>query len=157
MYAIPPFLSGLSNLCRYRSGYSYKDDRQSHILAIKMKHENFEHLLSLSSVVKGKCALTAEERKKPVRVQWDPERSSRIGRLEYRSIQIGISGELAQTWTAEWIESIEDVTDTARELMRVLKEETDVGVEELVKRGLMPVEREYKVSEELRQALEMDE
>jgi Domain of unknown function (DUF4291) len=119
-----------------------------------MNHKNFQHLLSMASVTNG-GPLAHEARKKPVRVQWDPERSPRIGRLEYRSIQIGISGELAKKWVEEWIESIEDVTDTAKELMRVVKEEKGVGIEELVKRGLMPAEREYEVPEELRRVLEM--
>lgn len=144
------------NLYRYRSGYSTKDARQSHILAIKMNHKNFQHLLSMASVASG-GPLTDEARKKPVRVQWDPERSPRIERLEYRSIQIGISGELAKKWIEEWIESIEDVTDTAKELMRVVEEEKGVGIEALVKRGLMPTEREYEVPEELRRVLEMGE
>jgi hypothetical protein len=121
-----------------------------------MNHKNFQHLLSMASVANG-GPVTDEARKKPVRVQWDPERSPWIERLEYRSIQIGISGELAEKWVEEWIESIEDVTDSAKELMRVVEEEKDVGVDELVKRGLMPGERKYEVPEELRRVLEMGE
>jgi len=53
----------------YSSGYSLKDPRQSHILALKMTHENFKKLLSNAVVTHGQT-LTAEERQKPVRVQW---------------------------------------------------------------------------------------
>ncbi|RDL33322.1 uncharacterized protein BP5553_08761 [Venustampulla echinocandica] len=53
----------------YRSGYSTKDPRQSHILALKMTHEIFQELLSQAAVCHG-SALTDEEKAKPVRVQW---------------------------------------------------------------------------------------
>jgi hypothetical protein len=62
-------------------------------------------------------------------------------------------------WAEEWIEGIEDVTERAREMKRVLDgdERKEVGVEELVARGFMPVERVYEVGEELRGVLRMDE
>lgn len=137
---------------RYRSGYSYKDSRQEHILAIKMTHENFKQLLSIASVTP---ALSPTESKKPVRVQWDPERTPQIGILPYRSIQIGISRAVTEKWVREWIISIEDVTERARELKRAI----EVGVsnkEELMERGLMPLEREYVLEQPLRDILGMD-
>ena len=97
-----------------------------------------------------------EGKKKEVRVQWDPERDCRLGVLPYRSIQIGISGEVGRRWVEEWIEGIEDVTQRARELKRVVDEEEDVSFEELVSKGLIPVEKDYPVSAELRKVLEMD-
>ena len=121
-----------------------------------MKHENFRYLLSLSSVAKGRSRLTSEEKSRPVRVQWDPERSPRSGRLENRSIQIGISRSLAEKWAEELIESIDDVTDVAKELMQVLFEEKNIGLNELADRGLIPVEREYGLPDELRHVLDMD-
>ncbi len=152
------FRLSYTHLNRYRAGYSYKDPGQARILAIKMKHEHFQHLLSQAAVTEGqKGGLTVEERAKGVRVQWDPERSPRIGMLDYRSIQIGISGKVSNTWANEWVVGIEDVTEKARELERVVDEDNDIGVDELVKRGLMPVEREYEISEELRMLLQMDE
>jgi hypothetical protein len=45
----------------------------------------------MSSVVcRGGTPFTADEKAFPVRVQWDPERSPRLGMLGYRSIQIGV-------------------------------------------------------------------
>lgn len=84
-----------------------------------------------------------EERAKGVRVQWDPERSPRLGVLPWRSIQIGISGAVGKVWAEEWIVGIEDVTDRARRLKEVVEKEKGVGLEELVERGLMPDERVY--------------
>ena len=103
----------------------------------------------------GPGPLTKEEREKKVRVQWDPERNSRLGVLPYRSIQIGIQGDLGRKWTEEWIWGIEDVTGTAREMKRVLDENPLVDDEELRRRGLMPDESVYNVNDELRQLLRM--
>jgi hypothetical protein len=91
-----------------------------------------------------------------VRVQWDPERSPKIGKLDYRSIQMGIPNALIKQWIDEWIVSIEDVTEQARELMRVLNEDKEISREELVERGLLPEERVYEISDELKKVLWMD-
>ncbi len=88
-----------------------------------------------------------------VKVQWDPERTVRLEKLEHRSIQIGIPAALSPEWTEKWIVGIEDVTDRARELRRVLDEEPGVSEEELVKRGLVPVERPFEISEDLQKQL----
>lgn len=102
--------------------------------------------------------MTAEEREKPVRVQWDPERTARIEELPYRSIQIGIAGEVRKKWVEEWIEGIEDVTDMARELKKAIEWEELNGLseEELVSKGLVPQEGPYEVDEQVRRILEMD-
>ncbi|KAI4183823.1 MAG: hypothetical protein LQ348_004623, partial [Seirophora lacunosa] len=143
----------------YRSGYSFKDPNQAHILAIRMTHGNFRNLLCLASVTgsHGKV-MTAEEKAKPVRVQWDPERSVRMEELPYRSIQIGVSGEMGRKWVEEWIVEIEDVTGMARELKKAVDRGQLDGVssEALVLKGLMPEEGPYEVDEELRRILGMD-
>ncbi|CAL8574318.1 hypothetical protein XPA_000282 [Xanthoria parietina] len=142
----------------YRSGYSFKDPGQERILAIKMTHANFRQLLLQASVTgHGGEPMTAEDRAKPVRVQWDPERSIRLAMLPYRSIQIGVSGEVGVTWVEEWIDGIEDVTGMARGLKKVLDEEAEVGEGELISRGLMPRETVYELDEGLRTILRMDE
>ncbi len=89
-------------------------------------------------------------------MQWDPERTPRMGVLPYRSIQIGIGRRLSQKWAEEWIESIEDVTSMA-ELLRVEVEKRELQtVEEFVAKGCMPVERVYELPDELREHLRMD-
>lgn len=117
-----------------------------------MSHAHFTHLLSLALVPHGrKPPLTpAEKSQYPVRVQWDPERSPTLEVLPYRSIQIGISGAISEIWAREWVQRIEDVTARARELKRVLDQEVGagLGVEELVRRGLVPREVVYEVEEE---------
>jgi hypothetical protein len=157
----------------YRAGYSYKDLRQSRILAITMTHEAFTGLLrkavlshgpgpeihNASTEIdpndSGKKA-KSEGREKPVRVrvQWDPERTVRLEKLGYRSIQIGVPGPLVPEWV-KGITNIEDVTDQARELKRLLDEDSKIGLEDLVNRGLVPLERAFEVDDELQQILGM--
>jgi hypothetical protein len=145
----------------YRAGYSYKDSRQTHILALKLKHETFKDLLRKAVLSHGPDVKQAKEEGKDkgvsVRVQWDPERNVRMGKLEYRSIQIGIPGAFVKELVDGTVE-IEDVTERARELKSVLDEEGDTKVEqeELVRRGLVPIEREFVLDEELRKILRMD-
>lgn len=122
----------------YRCGYSYKDNGQERVLAIKMRHEHFNALLDHAVLAHRK-----HKRGGTVIVQWDPERSPRIGRLEYRSIQIGIPGVDAVNWRNEWIAGIEDVTAKARALKSRLDNDTRVSTEELIAEGLLPVERIY--------------
>lgn len=149
----------------YRSGYSYKDAGQSRILALKMRKQDFFGLLEqavLSThpsphahVDKESTNKTAHEKPTDVRVQWDPERNAKLEVLPYRSIQIGIPGTLSTKWADEWIVSIEDVTERAKELKKALEEQPDVSTDELVKRGLVPEEKPLDVPEEVLTRLEM--
>lgn len=138
----------------YRSGYSLKDDRQARILALRMKHEHFRELLSHTVVCAGET-LTAEEKKRDVRVQWDPERGPRLEVLPYRSIQIGIVGDVKHKWVNEWIVDIEDVTEMALKMKAAVEGVENVAVSELVEKGLMPVETIYEVDEEMSEILKM--
>ncbi|OLN88280.1 hypothetical protein CCHL11_00263 [Colletotrichum chlorophyti] len=137
----------------YRSGYSYKDPGQERILAIKMTHEGFINLLRKGVLSHGRASGGGDQ----VRIQWDPERSVRLERLQHRSIQIGIPAGTCESWVEEGIVGIEDVTARARELKRVLDERPDVGDRELADAGLMPVEREFAVPEEVAEILEMSD
>ncbi|KAK8044256.1 hypothetical protein PG993_004280 [Apiospora rasikravindrae] len=138
----------------YRAGYSYKDPNQARILALRMRRGHFLELLR-----RGGEAKSAEE----VRIQWDPERSARLEKLEYRSIQVGVPAALQARWVGEWIESIEDVTEKARELKRVLDEEgggPDVATitdAQLVENGLLPKETEFVIPQDLQEVLGMTE
>ncbi|KAI9890606.1 MAG: hypothetical protein M1814_003804 [Vezdaea aestivalis] len=140
----------------YRAGYSFKDPNQACILAIKMKHAHFHEMLSEAVVLGGGHSLTDEERKMGVRIQWDPERSPRIGQLQYRSIQIGITGALNKKWVDNWIYGIEDMTDKAIRLYKAVEGDEGMSWAKVIESGLMPVEREYIVSVELQKQLKMD-
>lgn len=166
----------------YRSGYARKDMNQARILALKMRRADFNALLAGAALTmepggpegrRGGAAIAAKdakvagdekgsepttrEKSKVVKVQWDPERTPRLEKLGYRSLQVGIPGALTATWIQRWIVGIEDVTDKARALERELIENPDVTDEELVEKGLVPVEREYLVPEEVGRVIGMGE
>jgi hypothetical protein len=140
----------------YRSGYSYKDANQARILALTMRLEDFWWLLRRARVTdEGGFKKGGEE----VRVQWDPERGVRLGRMEgTRSVQIGVPRDLSRRWVEEMVVRIEDVTERAREMKRVLDEDADrkVGRDKLVEMGLVPVEEVVDVPEDVRARLGMD-
>lgn len=170
----------------YRAGYSYKDDNQARILALRMRRRDFWALLRMAELtthvqhgaagavhqteqqdtreeVKGAKTTEAREggtedrpKSNKVKVQWDPERDARLEKLSYRSIQIGIPAAVAGQWIKNWIVDITDVTDTARALKRALDDEPGVSGKELVARGLCPVEEVVVVPQDLRVLLQMD-
>lgn len=135
---------------RYRSGYATKDKNQSHILALRMKHEHFIKLLEHAVVASAPHA-----KGESVIIQWDPERGPRLEKLDYRSIQIGIPGAVREQWIREWISEIEDVTERAEEMKRVLDQEGNVDGGQLLARGLVPEERIYEVPEHVQERIGM--
>src|SRR5205085_8080838 len=97
----------------YRSGWASKPN-QERILAIHLTREGWEQALKWSGKREdGKC----------VRVQWDPERGMRFEALEYRSIQVGLSGRAVEEGLfGGWIVKIEDVTGLARRIGELVAE-----------------------------------
>ena len=145
----------------YRAGYSFKDPRQERILALKMKRQHFVALLergvlSTHKPSAGEAQDTSRDKTTEVRIQWDPERTPKLDVLPYRSIQIGVPGSLSTTWATEWIDSIQDVTETARRLKEPIDQRPDISTDELVQLGLVPDERPLPVSDELAAILRMD-
>lgn len=141
----------------YRSGYSYKDVNQANILAIKLTRDFF-HKMLMASVESG--SNEAKRDGKQIRVQWDPERNVRIGLSSndnsgrsVRSIQIGIPAGFKDEWVSSGIVEIEDVTERARELKRVLDTESDILEEELRKKALLPIENLYNLPQEVAKIL----
>jgi hypothetical protein len=139
----------------YRAGYSFKDAGQARILALKMKHEHFRELLSKAQLAHSKSG--GEASKEVVTIQWDPERDFKLEKLSYRSIQIGIPAEISKVWVQDWIVSIEDVTEKARDLKKAIEQSGDIKASDLVTRKLLPLERVYDVSTEFKQVLAMSE
>jgi hypothetical protein len=149
----------------YRSGYSYKDSGQECILALTMARSTFLALLHQSIVSSHETDTTntvlktkKEGRTTPahVRVQWDPERTIRLDKLPYRSIQIGIPGNMVSK-LVEGTVKIENVTGRARALKKMLDEHEDVSAEELMVARLVLQENAFEIDEELRNILHMNE
>ncbi|KJZ79243.1 hypothetical protein HIM_01394 [Hirsutella minnesotensis 3608] len=121
----------------YRSGYSYKDAGQRRILALRMRRAHFVALLEQASL----SSRPDRDGDRPVRVQWDPERTVRLERA---------------TWASEWIEAIDDVTDRARALKQILDERPDVTLQELVALGLVPPEHPFPLPDAVAAPLGMN-
>jgi hypothetical protein len=126
----------------YRCGWATKPD-QERVLAITITRAGFEWALEHACLADYHPEIYGtyeawQERKRtsPVRVQWDPERSLTLERLDHRAIQIGLGGESVDRYVDEWIEGIEDVTPLAREIAGLL----DAGERDAARQRL-PVER----------------
>ncbi|RFM25560.1 DUF4291 domain-containing protein [Deminuibacter soli] len=110
----------------YRSGWATKEN-QEHILAIKIKRAGFEWALANAclSHFDSKLYSSYEEWKNllsrlPVRVQWDPERDLKFNSLNYRTIQIGLSGIAVDLYITNWITEITDISDLCIKTKQVL-------------------------------------
>ena len=100
-------------------------------MAIHLTRQGWEQALNGSGRREdGKC----------VRVQWDPERGMNFEPLDYRSIQVGLSGEAVEEGLlGGWIVKIEDYTERAKRVGELVGEG---NVEEA--KGLLPLERVYE-------------
>ena len=106
----------------YRCGWATKPG-QERVLAVTITRAGFAWALEHACLADYHPEIYGtheawQERKRtsPVRVQWDPERSLALERLDHRAIQVGLGGESVDRYVDEWIEGIEDVTPLAREI-----------------------------------------
>lgn len=106
----------------YRCGWGQKEG-QEHILAIKIKRDGWEWALKNSclshfdsSVHESHEAWRESVKNSPVRIQWDPERDIHLEKLDYRAIQVGLSGEAVPLYVNEWITEITDITELCKKI-----------------------------------------
>ncbi|KUL34706.1 hypothetical protein ADL22_29890 [Streptomyces sp. NRRL F-4489] len=133
----------------YRCGWATKPDQET-VLAVEITRAGFDEALRracLSHYVPGlhpdRGAWQRALRRSPARVQWDPERDLRLRPLPYRSLQLGLSGELVAAYADEWTVGIREVTALAREIHALVR-----AGEEDAARALLPDERPYPAPEE---------
>lgn len=138
----------------YRCGWAAKEG-QENVLAIDIKREGFDEILSkvVLSTFKPELYGTEKEWKaamarSPVRCQWDPERDIYANRLERRSIQLGIQGEMVHNYVKKWIVRITDISPQVKEWREQIKAGS-------FKHEVLPEERLYPVSEETQRTLGM--
>ena len=130
----------------YRSGWATKQ-RQERVLAIRITHEGLAWALANAALshydpaVHPDRTTWAASLRRPVRVQWDPERSVTLRPLAYRSLQVGLSGEAVNRYADEWITGIEDVTGLAHRIHDLVRTGTDDARAEA--QSLLPPERPY--------------
>ena len=135
----------------YRSGYGFKEGQEV-ILRIKITHAGWLEALSGAVLslydrrVHGEKAFFEKALKvSQCRVQWDPDRTLALERMERRAIQVGLRGTLVERYAREWILSIEDVTDLAHAVKAAVSGEADMPP--------VPQERVYQVPDDIRQRL----
>jgi hypothetical protein len=131
------------NWMMYRCGWGTKVD-QERVLAVQVSREGFAWALEhacLSSAKKAdvpEADWPAHKARHPVRIQWDPERDVALNQLEYRSIQMGLTGEAVHRYVDDWVVSIRDVTALAKQVYeRVNRGELSEA------RSLLPHEAPY--------------
>ncbi len=126
----------------YRCGWAHKEG-QEHVLAIKIKREGLRWALDNSclSHFNSEIHNSREEweeklKQSPVRIQWDPERDIHLEKLNYRSIQIGLSGEAVNKYVNEWIISITDITPLCKKIHSLVSENIQEAIDHLPKEKL---------------------
>jgi Domain of unknown function (DUF4291) len=120
-----------------RSGWGQKSG-QDVTLGVRMTRAGWEEALGQAVLTERGASGAA------VLVQWDPERSLRGGKLEHRSIQVGLSRHLIRTYAEEWTVSIADhspLVARLRELRRAREWERAAR--------LLPPEKPYPLGDEL--------
>jgi hypothetical protein len=133
-----------------RSNWGEKSN-QDFILGIKIKKECWEKALSLGVLTHPDENIYAnglewenEFNKATVHIQWDPERTLRGGKLEERTIQVGISRFLIDEFNNEWITEIIDLTPLTKKINQLRK----IGKYKEAAR-LLPNERHYPIDSEI--------
>lgn len=148
---VPPFKFGRMTWIKpsflwimYRSGWGTKKG-QERILAIDISRNGFKWCLDHACLSQFDASVHTSESEwqhardtSPVRVQFDPERSIRLERLNYRSIQVGLVGIAVEKYVNEWTSQIRDVTSLAYEMHRLV-----LAREENVAERLRPQEIPY--------------
>lgn len=135
----------------YRAGWAAKEG-QEHILAIKIKREGFEWALANCCLSHFDDSLFSSHeewknklRNSSVRLQWDPEKDIHLQNLNYRSIQIGLTGFVVQYYVNDWIVAIDDITPLCKQIHALV---LDGKIEEA--KNLLPLENNYPLSDELK-------
>lgn len=137
----------------YRSGWATKVG-QERILAIDIYRDKFDFILENAvSSNKGKLQLSENEWKTKIklsniRYQWDPERDLFGNPLNYRSIQLGLRGEIVRDYITNYIINIEDITSKVEQIFK-LRKSKDID-------SIIPDEIVYPVTPKAKLNLGMD-
>lgn len=127
----------------YRSDWS-KREGQNRILSIEITRFGFDTIVdnavlsSYNANVYGNPQKWKENLKSSdVRCQWDPDRDIYGNPLSERTIQLGIKGKSVMSYVNEWIVSISDITEFARDIsLKKVKKLDDIT-------KYLPYEKEY--------------
>lgn len=139
-----------------RCGWCSKAN-QEHVLAIKIKRDSFEYALSNAVLTSNNKRVYSDVEEwqrifktSNIRVQWDPERDIRSQKLDYRSIQIGISRNLIEEYNDKWICEINDITPLVKKIYK-LKNDGNLSKA----KSFLPKERVYPLPESIKKTVGM--
>jgi Domain of unknown function (DUF4291) len=128
----------------YRCGWATKPG-QERVLAVEITRAGFEWALAHACLSHfdrtrdaNRQAWSRRLKVSPVRVQWDPERSLRLGALPHRSLQVGLSGEAIDRYITDWTVALTDVTPSVRAIHDLVR-----AGDEQAAAALLPTERPY--------------
>lgn len=140
-----------------RSNWGQKSN-QEHILAIRIKREGWEKALSegVLTTPEERVYASGEEwnekfTEAKVHIQWDPERNIRGTKLDYQSIQVGISRFLITEFVEDWITEIKDYTPLVHKIHTLCRQ----GKYDNAKKHL-PTEHKYEITDELKKIIGAD-
>jgi len=133
-----------------RSNWGNKSN-QEYILKIKIKREAWDKALSMGvlthpdkEVYSSGYVWEKQFKEAKVHIQWDPERTLKGGKLQERTIQVGISRFLIEEYNNDWISEIVDLTSLVKKINSLRKN----GKYKEAKR-LLPNEKPYPVDDEI--------
>ncbi|CAM3918458.1 MULTISPECIES: DUF4291 domain-containing protein [Flavobacterium] len=133
-----------------RSNWANKSN-QEYILAIRIRRDKWDEALNMgvlthpdSNVYSSGHEWEEKFNQAKVHIQWDPERNFKGTKLNYQSIQVGISRFLIQEYNEEWIVDIEDYTPLVKKIRTLIKE----GKYKEAQR-LLPNEKVYSINSEI--------
>ena len=139
-----------------RCGWARKPG-QEYVLAVRITRAGWEEALGQAVLTAPRAGVYADAEAwrraldtAPVRVQWDPERTLDGASLPQRSIQVGLSRAIIGRYVNEWTLAIGDVTPLVKRIDTLRR----AGKRERA-RALLPRERVYPASDELRRRLGM--
>ena len=137
-----------------RSGWGTKSN-QERTLAIRITRRGWDSALERSvltafdpTIHSAIDAWRARFATAIVHVQWDPERSLHGSKLEYRSIQVGLSRTVIAEYVSAWTVEIKDLSSLVAKLRRLCKEGNHIAAKKL-----LPDERIYPAQPEVAEQL----
>ncbi len=142
----------------YRAGWGNKEN-QERILAVKMKRSGFNAALASACLSSFDATVYADYeawqsalKDAPVRVQWDPEKDLLLRPLNYKSVQIGLSGTAVDQYLNDWIVGITDITENCKNIHQLILENKP---EEATK--MLPVEKRYILPADIAATINSDQ
>ncbi len=127
-----------------RSNWGQKAGQEV-VLAVRIKRSGWEEALAMGvlshpdkTLYASAEAWQADSHAAKVRIQWDPERSLRGGKLEYRSIQVGLGRQVIRQYAEEWVVGIEDMRPLVKRIHGLRMQGDHARAERL-----LPDERPY--------------